>query len=99
MGRNAEMFDNPEEFRPDRFLTKTSAETFNPFGYIPFSVGPRNCIGQKFAQLEIKSVLSKVLRHFEVALAADSVGHLSVIAELTLRPANKIYFHLQSRIY
>ena len=99
MGRDAEMFDNPEEFCPERFLTETSAETLNPFGYIPFSAGPRNCIGQRFAQLELKSVLSKILRHFEVTLAADSVGSPSVMAELTLVPASKIHFYFQPRIY
>lgn len=43
MQRNPAVFDDPLEFRPERFET---AEVKNPFSYLVFSAGPRNCIGE-----------------------------------------------------
>lgn len=52
-GRDEKYFPNPLEFRPERFLR---TEDNNPdhienYVYHPFSLGPRNCIGQNFAQV------------------------------------------------
>lgn len=41
--RRNDQFVNPQEFYPERFLTEP---TWHPFGYLPFSSGPRNCIGK-----------------------------------------------------
>ena len=54
-------FDEPEKYKPERFLTE---EKRHPFSFIPFSAGARNCIGQKFAMTELKVVLSMLLRNF-----------------------------------
>ncbi|XP_063914304.1 probable cytochrome P450 4d14 [Zophobas morio] len=61
--RNPNYFPDPEDFKPERF------ERFDgsfPHSFIPFSAGSRNCIGQKFAVLEMKSVISNIIRHFEI---------------------------------
>ena len=47
---------DPEEFNPDRFLPGNK-ESIDRFTYMPFGQGPRNCIGMRFAQLEMKVVL------------------------------------------
>ena len=98
MGHDAKKFKNPEHFNPERFQTDMPPE-FKPFSYIPFSAGARNCIGQKFAQLEIKSIVSKVLRYFEIRLCADSEQYPSLCAELILIPNSKINFKLSKRVY
>lgn len=58
---NPKVFKNPREFNPERFL-----ENIPPFAYIPFSAGPRNCIGQKFAMINIKSNIINIVRNFEL---------------------------------
>ncbi len=42
--RDPKVFPDPEKFDPERFSQENSAKR-NPFAYVPFSAGPRNCIG------------------------------------------------------
>lgn len=96
MGHNPDLYKNPEEFIPERF--DENAEKPHTFAYVPFSAGPRNCIGQKFAMLEMKSVISKILRNFHLELTSDSVKVPELIAELVLRSEKPINYHLTPRI-
>ncbi|GJQ82473.1 hypothetical protein Trydic_g14464 [Trypoxylus dichotomus] len=65
---NAEYHPNPERFDPSRFEKEMTSYTF-----IPFGAGPRNCLGQRFAMLEIKYVLSQVLRNFNILEVVDHI--------------------------
>jgi cytochrome P450 len=53
----SEAFDDPEEFRPERFLDGSSP----PYTFIPFGGGARRCIGAAFAVMEMKTVLREAL--------------------------------------
>ena len=63
--RRQDVYPDPEEFRPERFLERR----YSPFEYLPFGGGVRRCVGMAFAQFEMKLVISGILSGFELALA------------------------------
>ncbi|CAH1161249.1 unnamed protein product [Phyllotreta striolata] len=63
MHRAPEIWDEPDKFEPDRFLPENVAKRHR-FAYLPFAAGQRNCIGKKFALVELKAALCAVLRSF-----------------------------------
>jgi len=91
--RDPKFFSDPDSFKPDRFL---SVEARNPFAFVPFSAGPRNCIGQRFAMMEEKVVLSSILRRFRVE-SVNNLSRMTFHAELILRSKNGIKVKLYGR--
>ena len=64
MNRNPEVWKDPLAFNPERFESFENQSKRNHFLYVPFSAGPRNCIGQKFALSELKAALFHLVKHF-----------------------------------
>lgn len=98
--RDPEYFPRPTNFDPDRFIDGTLndkiADKPSSFAYIPFSAGTRNCIGQKYAMLEMKSVISNILRNFELLAVGDEPD---LRMELVLRTKNGVQLGLKPRKY
>lgn len=65
--RHQDIYPEPEKFDPERFNAENSARR-HPCAFIPFSSGVRNCPGQKFAMLQMKIILSQVVRRFQLEL-------------------------------
>ncbi|XP_049516237.1 cytochrome P450 4V2 isoform X15 [Dermacentor silvarum] len=81
--RNPNEFDRPEEYVPERFLSDENTHR-HPFSYVPFSAGPKNCLGQKFVMMEIKVVLAKVLSKFTVE-ATRPLQELEMTFDIVLK--------------
>ena len=84
--RNARVYEQPAEFRPERFLD-SAPETFS---WIPFGGGIRRCIGASFALLEMKLILRTVLRELQPTLPASRrwrAGEWTKRRAITLVPA------------
>ncbi|KAK4873601.1 hypothetical protein RN001_012961 [Aquatica leii] len=58
-------YPNPEKFDPERFSDENKHNIL-PYTYLPFGVGPRNCIGSRFALLEGKLIVAKIISKFEI---------------------------------
>ena len=94
MHRDARYFDDPDSFRPERWLDGLADRL--PAGvYLPFGDGPRRCIGQGFALLEAALVIGTIAQRFRFRLVP---GHPVVPEPLvTLRPRHGIRMTLHER--
>ncbi|XP_073465231.1 cholesterol 24-hydroxylase-like [Aquarana catesbeiana] len=92
MGRMEKFFPNPFTFDPERF-NPSAAKPY--YCYFPFALGPRSCLGQVFAQLEAKVVLSKLLQRFEFKLVDGQ--SFEIMDTGTLRPRDGVVCTLTPR--
>lgn len=58
-----EYYKNPEVFNPDNFLPEAMQQR-HYYSFIPFSAGPRSCVGRKYALLKLKILLSTLIRTY-----------------------------------
>lgn len=81
--RHKKLWDEPEAFRPDRFLGEKGRPRPR-YDYLPFSAGPRTCLGMSFAMTEMVIVVAMVAQRFRLCLEP---GHpVEPLGYLTLRP-------------
>jgi len=58
-----EYYSDPKTFNPDRWNAENKAN-MNSYAYVPFGLGPRNCIAMRFAREELKLVLCTLIQQF-----------------------------------
>ena len=56
-------FPNPEQFKPDRFMPENKSNII-PYTFLPFGTGPRNCVGMRFALMNIKTAVVNILAKY-----------------------------------
>ncbi|CDF33597.1 cytochrome P450 family 806A-CYP806A1 [Chondrus crispus] len=72
MGRLEQLWDNPEEFRPERFSPEEVAKR-HPMSHTPFGAGPRVCLGARMATMEAKVVLAMIFQKFSFERTQDKL--------------------------
>ncbi|EDO45653.1 predicted protein [Nematostella vectensis] len=80
--RDPKYYPDPDIFDPERFSPEGKASR-DPYAYMPFGHGPHNCIGMRFAQMEIKLVLVRMLKRYTLCVTQDTKP-LNIISNQTL---------------
>lgn len=90
-------FPEPEKFKPERFSDKST--TFVERPYLSFGLGPRACIGLRFAKLSSKVGLTLMLKNFNFQLAGNTLKPLVMNAgSILLTPNGGLQFKVTKRI-
>ncbi|KAL1509789.1 hypothetical protein ABEB36_004471 [Hypothenemus hampei] len=76
--RDPKYFPKPEVFDPERFSDENRDQII-PYSYIPFGVGPRNCIGSRFVILESKALIYNLLLNFEIVPTKKTANPLKIL--------------------
>ncbi|XP_027383512.1 cytochrome P450 3A24-like isoform X2 [Bos indicus x Bos taurus] len=87
--RDPQLWPEPEEFRPERF-SKKNKDSINPYVYLPFGTGPRNCIGMRFAIMNMKLAVVRVLQNFSFKPCKETQIPLKIKSQGLLRPEKPI---------
>ncbi len=93
--RDPRWFRDPERFDPERFAGP-EGERIPPGAYFPFGMGPRACLGQHFAMLELVLVTAMLVRRFKFS-PAEGQKEPKLELGLSLRPAGGLRLTLRSR--
>ncbi|XP_074509229.1 cytochrome P450 4T8 [Sebastes fasciatus] len=89
---NATVWENPDVYDPLRFLPENVSKR-SPHAFVPFSAGPRNCIGQNFAMNELKVATAMTLKRYK--LIADPARKPLLVPRVVLRSLNGIHITLK----
>ncbi|KAF5272084.1 hypothetical protein FQA39_LY01167 [Lamprigera yunnana] len=93
--KNPKYYKNPEKFDPERFSDENKG-SINPYTYIPFGIGPRHCIGNRFGILVVKTLMVSLLSRFEIVPVEKTVIPLEISkTEFVLRSDSGYWFGLK----
>ncbi|TDG41824.1 hypothetical protein AWZ03_011753 [Drosophila navojoa] len=95
--RRPDIYENPTKFDPDNFLPERAAKR-HYYSFIPFSAGPRSCVGRKYAMLKLKVLLSTIVRNF-IIHSTDTEADFKLQADIILKLENGFNISLEPRQY
>jgi len=85
-GRNAKYFDEPMEYRPERW-TREFERQLPKGAYVPFAAGPRVCLGKQFAMMEMRIILGTLIQNVDVNLLEGFEPDF--LSEISLNPGEQ----------
>ncbi|MCH7815345.1 MAG: cytochrome P450 [Proteobacteria bacterium] len=88
--RSAKYWEDPDQFKPERF-----EKDWPQHAYLPFGMGKHSCIGSRFAYIEAILILASIGQRFTLAL--EDSAEVPPNAKVTLLPSRKIFVHLRQR--
>lgn len=91
---NPEQWEDPERFDPDRFSQKNKKNQ-EAFSHLPFGGGPRLCIGNNFAMMEMQLVLAQMIRRFHIELLSGQ--EMTPLPLITMRPKEGVRMRFEPR--
>uniref|UniRef100_A0A8C9XM12 Cytochrome P450 3A n=1 Tax=Sander lucioperca TaxID=283035 RepID=A0A8C9XM12_SANLU len=94
--RDPDLWSEPEEFKPERF-SKENKETIDPYTYMPFGAGPRNCIGMRFALVMMKLAMVEILQRYSFSVCKETEIPLEMDIQGLLMPKRPIKLKLVPR--
>ena len=92
--RDAQWFESPDEFKPERFMP--GAPDIPRGAWMPFGTGPRVCIGQHFAMMEMGLIAAMLMQRFTLQWPEGAAWPAADLA-ITLRPASAMTLGLEPR--
>ncbi|XP_022119970.2 probable cytochrome P450 4s3 [Pieris rapae] len=93
MYQDPKLLTEPEKYNPDRFFSP-----IHNYAFVPFSSGPRNCIGFRFAWAAMKGLISNIIRRYEFSLAGPGTEPQFVYRLMT-ESSNGIQLNIKRRVY
>ncbi len=91
---NEKYWPEPKKFMPERF-SKENKKQHKPFSYLPFGGGPRLCIGNNFAIMEMQLVLARMAARYDFEVLPDQI--IEGLPLVTLRPKYGIKMKVKRR--
>ncbi|NXY82688.1 CP3AT protein, partial [Alcedo cyanopectus] len=96
--RDPGYWPEPDEFRPERF-SKDNKESIDPYTFLPFGAGPRNCIGMRFALLMVKVAVIVLLQNFTFRTCKDTPIPLVLDTKGFMQPKQPIVLKMVPRAH
>lgn len=96
MHRDPEIWPEPEKFKPERF-SKKNKDNIDPYIYMPFGSGPRNCIGMRFALVVIKLAVVEILQRYSFSVCKETEIPFELDVQGLLAPKRPIQLKLVPR--
>ncbi|CAF4936279.1 unnamed protein product [Pieris macdunnoughi] len=93
MYQDPKIFSEPEKYNPDRFFSP-----MHNYALVPFSSGPRNCVGFRFAWVALKATISNIIRRYELGLAGPGTEP-QFVHRLMTESRNGIQLNIKRRVY